>query len=203
MVRRYFERVYWVDIILNVLRSLIIAVAIIGATLTLMSGQIYCEPMAEPCRLRPRTGQHLCTYRSWLYAGIRHPADDQLRPRRSLHGGCLHRLFCGGLHGQTGMSRQQSDSVNSALVCRRGRHVHARGDPAGTGRLPALARRAASCAADHGHRRIILPAIYLPRLLWFRIPLLSPSAWAARHDPDRRCIHSHRADRRLRPGACA
>lgn len=39
MVRRYFEQVYWFDLILNVLRITIIAIAIIGATLTLMSGK--------------------------------------------------------------------------------------------------------------------------------------------------------------------
>jgi branched-chain amino acid transport system permease protein len=39
MVRRYFEHVYWVDVILNILRISIIAIAIIGATLTLMSGK--------------------------------------------------------------------------------------------------------------------------------------------------------------------
>ncbi|MFN2203569.1 MAG: branched-chain amino acid ABC transporter permease [Caldilineaceae bacterium] len=39
MVRRYLERVYWVDLILDLLRILIIAVAIIGATLTLLSGK--------------------------------------------------------------------------------------------------------------------------------------------------------------------
>ena len=39
MIRRYLERVYWVDLILGALRIIIIALAVIGATITLMSGK--------------------------------------------------------------------------------------------------------------------------------------------------------------------
>ena len=119
-------------------------------------------------RSRRCARQRLRADRPGLHDGLRHPAHDQLRPRRDLHGRHVRGYFTA-----VGLAERRASSTAGPLasaVCRslimmRGRRRGRDRDcaPGRADRLPAPAERAAARAADQRDRRVVLPAVLVPR----------------------------------------
>ncbi len=132
-------------------------------------GPLYSYAMGGSAYLWHRARWHLRPHRPGLYAGVRHPAYDQLCPQRGVYGRPLHRLLCGDRHEPGRLVRPWLGAHHSRFGHRPpDRHGRITGDRrhAGTDRLPAAAPGSPPGAADHRHRRFLLSPIHLSRPVW-------------------------------------
>ncbi len=75
-----------IDVFMFAFRAVIIVVVVLGSILTLLSGTYTASDWFELVGAGLTQGSHLRDDRPGLHDGLRHPAHDQLRPRRDLHG---------------------------------------------------------------------------------------------------------------------
>ena len=199
MVRRYFERVYWVDVILNILRSHYCR-RHNWRNAHIDVRKIYGEPVAESGSVRTGAGQHLRAHRAryTLVYGI-------LLMINFAHGevymaGAFTAFFVADWTAKQGYLASNPilsillwfvvaavTSMVVAILLERVAYRPLRGAPA-------------PGAAYHGHRRLLLSAIHLPRVLRFRLSFLPAGAGAARHDFSGQCLHPRRAAGRVWSG---
>ena len=174
-------RLNLVNLFLWVLGGGILALAAVGRVPDAVPGADPARAMAEPHRRRHRTGQRVRPHRPRLHARLRHPLHDQLRPRRGVHVGRLHRVLRGHRPQRRGHDRRQPGARVPAGAADRDAGQHARGDPARARRVSAVAGCATPRPAHHGHRRLAVPAVHGARLLRLRRARLSRLRAVRRH----------------------
>ena len=132
-------------------RIVVVLVVVVGSILTLAQGRYGAQTWIDLAITGAALGSVYALDRPGLHDGLRHPAHDQLRPRRDLHGRHVRRL----LHCRR-PGRQRDPRRRPAGRAPVGRH-HVRGRrrgcnrdraPGRADRLPASAERAAARAAD-------------------------------------------------------
>ena len=130
-------------------------------------GQVLDRHVGRPARRRRVPGRRLRAHRARLHDGLRHPAHDQLRPRRDLHDRRFRRATSRpsflrniGLLNASPLASVVSIAlmmVVAAVV------AAARGPGHRARRLSAAAQLAPAGAAHRRHRRLVLPPVHRAR----------------------------------------
>ena len=117
---------------------------------------------------RGRTGQRVRPDRPRLHARLRHPLHDQLRPRRSVHVGRLHRILRGQRPQRRRDDRRATRSLAFLLVLAdRDARQHVVAILLERVAYRPLRGRPGSCRSSR-HRRLAVPAVHGARLLRLR-----------------------------------
>ena len=96
-------------------RIVVILVVVVGSILTLAQGRYGLDNWID-LHLGRGARQRLRADRPGLHDGLRHPAHDQLRPRRDLHGRRLRRLLHGRRPGSLGFLNARPAAILSSIV---------------------------------------------------------------------------------------